>query len=138
MRRHGQPRQGDGTAWLVVDRVAGDYLCYWYTGTGDGRLAERARAATAEDAIAWGRQRTPRVRIRTADARSYWAGITPRPQGFAHIWGEAEMANIVSLPRIEAPSQPANRASIRNDRTQPSEHRRPAGVGHVLLGGASC
>ena len=70
MRRHRRPRHGDGTASLVADRAKGDYLCYWYTGTGDARLVEHARAASAEEAIAWGRDRTARVRIRTAEART--------------------------------------------------------------------
>jgi hypothetical protein len=64
----------------------GDYLCYWYTGTGEAHLVEQARAANAEEAIGWGRDRTSRVRIRTADARSYWAGTTPTPEGFARTW----------------------------------------------------
>ncbi len=40
-------RHGDGTAWLVADRLEGDYLCYWYAGTGDGHLVESARVASA-------------------------------------------------------------------------------------------
>ncbi len=36
-------RSGDGTAWLVVDSVSGDYLCYWYAGPGGGELMEHVR-----------------------------------------------------------------------------------------------
>jgi hypothetical protein len=79
-------RHGEGTAWLVADRQRDDYLCYWYAGTNDGHLVEQARAGTAGDAVAWGRERTPRVRIRTRAARTYWAGIGPRPADFAESW----------------------------------------------------
>jgi hypothetical protein len=77
---------GDGTAWLAVDRVTGDYLCYWYAGASDADLVEFGRVANAADAVAWGGERTPRVRIRTPDARTYWAGTAPRPSGFSHTW----------------------------------------------------
>jgi hypothetical protein len=86
MTRHRQRRHGDGTAWLVIDRDRGDYLCYWYTGANDGHLVEQARATSDEEAVAWGRQRTPRVRIRTADERTAWAGSAPAPEGFTDTW----------------------------------------------------
>jgi hypothetical protein len=88
MRRLAKLRHGDGTAWLVVGRPSGDYLCYWYTGTNDGHLVEHKRVATAADAVAWGRLRTSRVRIRTPDARTYWAGTAPRPATFTSTWKE--------------------------------------------------
>jgi hypothetical protein len=80
-------RHGDGTAWLVAGRRTGDYLCYWYVGTGDAHLVESGRVANASDAVGWGRLRTPRVRIRTAEGRIEWAGTADRPQGFA-AWPE--------------------------------------------------
>jgi hypothetical protein len=92
-----KPRTGEGTAWLVVDRGQGDYLCYWYTGTHDGRLLESTRLPTAAEAVAWGRSRTAAVRIRTADGRTSWAGGEPRPAGFAHSWADAG-------PAVPAPS----------------------------------
>jgi len=92
MSRRRHPRHGDGTAWLVADRLAGDFLCYWYAGPNDAYLAEHARAVTAVDAVAWGRLRTARVRIRTADAHTYWAGSAPRPDGFRSTWTEREVA----------------------------------------------
>ncbi len=88
MRRHQAPTPGDGTAWLVADLELGDYLCYWYAGPSDGQLVAQARAATAAEAVAWGRLRTTRVRIRTPDARSYWAGTAPRPEGFTSTWSD--------------------------------------------------
>lgn len=85
-RRPKPPRHGDGTVWVVVDQVNGDYLCYWYAGLTDNDLVEHARAATADDAVEWGRQRTPRVRIRTADNCTYWAGTVPSPAGLTLTW----------------------------------------------------
>jgi hypothetical protein len=73
MTRHRKPRHGEGTAWLVSARSDSDYLCYWYTGTNDGRLAEQARVAGTSEALAWGRLRTPSVRIRTAEGESTMA-----------------------------------------------------------------
>jgi hypothetical protein len=90
VRRHRKPRPGDGTAWLVADVEHGDYLCYWYTGRKDGRLVEHARAATATGAVAWGRLRTNRVRIRPFDACTYWAGSAAKPEGLNHTWPEPE------------------------------------------------
>ena len=88
MRHHREARHGDGTAWLVADDAQNDYLCYWYVGRADDRLAEQARVATTADALAWGRLRSPRVRIRPTGTRTYWAGTGARPAGFSHTWGE--------------------------------------------------
>jgi len=87
MTRHQRrPRHGDGTAWLVADRARGDFDCYWYVGRAGDHLGAQARAATSEDAVAWGRARTSRVRIRTVDGRSEWAGAAPRPEGVSNTW----------------------------------------------------
>ena len=86
MTRPGSPKHGNGTAWLVADLARGDYVCHWYTGPNDERLVEQARATTAADAVAWGRVRSTRVRIRTADAATYWAGTAPKPAGFRDSW----------------------------------------------------
>ncbi len=86
MRGRREPQHGDGTVWLVADRAKGDYLCYWYTGPNDDRLIERGREPTASTAVAWGRVRSSRVRIRRSDARTYWAGTAPRPDGFTLDW----------------------------------------------------
>jgi hypothetical protein len=95
MRRR-TPQAGDGTARLAVDSSRGDYLCYWYTGTNDGHLAEQTRVATAADAVTWGQTRTTRVRIRTADACTYWAGTAPRPAEFTHQWAEPDVPSAAS------------------------------------------
>jgi hypothetical protein len=92
MRRNHPPSHGDGTAWLVADRARQDYLCYWFVGSHSDRLAERARAATAPKAVAWGQARTSRVRIFTGDSRTYWAGTAPRPEGFDHTWSDTAPA----------------------------------------------
>ena len=54
---------------------------------------EHARIPTASDAVAWGRSRTPRVRIRTADIRMSRAGTAPRPEGFSHTWTDSDTTN---------------------------------------------
>jgi cytidine deaminase len=84
---------GTGTAWIVVDRLQGDYPCYWYTGSQGGRLVEQARADTAAAAVEWGRARTPRVRIRMSDARTYWAGAGDVPDGYAGRWDEKALSS---------------------------------------------
>ena len=88
-----RPRIGDGTAWLVADRDRGDFACYWYVGRAGDHIGEQARAATAEDAVAWGRARSTSVRIRTADGCSQWAGSAPRPQGMAQTWATSMVAS---------------------------------------------
>jgi hypothetical protein len=95
MTRHRRrARHGDGTAWLVADRAHGDFLCHWYVGPSGDHLGERARAATAEDAVAWGRARTTRVRIRTADGCSQWAGSAPQPEGLFRTWSTPTVAPV--------------------------------------------
>jgi hypothetical protein len=86
---------GAGIAWLVADRARGDFLCQWYGGSADDSLLEQARAATAQAAVSWGRSRTPRVRIRTATGRTYWAGSGPKPDGITDGWvDEIEVAEV--------------------------------------------
>jgi hypothetical protein len=80
------PFDAEGTVWLVADRARGDFDCYWYVGRAGDRLGDEARAETAEDTVAWGRTRTIRVRIRTADGCSEWAGSAPRPHGISRTW----------------------------------------------------
>ena len=90
MKRHPPARPGAGIASLVVDPANADYRCYWYAGKADDHLIEKARAANASDAVAWGRRRTPRVRIRTPNGRTSWAGTAPRPQGFDYTWDDKD------------------------------------------------
>jgi hypothetical protein len=78
---------GEGTAWLVADSSNDEFLCYWYFGTGGGRLAEHARVANAGAAVAWGRARTGRVRLRTSDGRMHWAGADTKPDAIDRTWG---------------------------------------------------
>lgn len=84
-------RVGHGTVWLVADRAAGDFRCYWYGGTNDGHLQETCTVGTAADAVAWGRRRTPQVRIRTRDGFSSWAGTARRPSGISNTWVKADL-----------------------------------------------
>ena len=88
MRRHREPRDGEGTAWLGADATKDDYLCFGYVGPNDARLAEQARLPTEALAVAWGRARTTRVRIRTGEGRTYWAGTARRPEGFTLTWSD--------------------------------------------------
>jgi hypothetical protein len=83
-----EARDGEGTAWLTADAVKDDYLCFWYVGPNDGRLAEQARLPTEALAVGWGRARTSRVRIRTSAGRTYWAGTARRPEGFTLTWSD--------------------------------------------------
>jgi hypothetical protein len=91
MRRSHMKRVSDkaGMASIVFDRGRNDYLCYWYNGANGGnRLLGQAHAPTASQAIDWGRARTPKVRIRMGDAKTYWAGRGAAPAGFAGVWSE--------------------------------------------------
>jgi hypothetical protein len=65
-----RPGHCDGMAWPVADHSRGDFAGYWYVGRAGHHLGEQARAATGEDAVAWGRARTTSVRIRTLDGCS--------------------------------------------------------------------
>lgn len=86
MRKQRDQKRGEGTAWLITDRSSSNVDCYWYSGASGGQLVEQASAASEIDAVAWGRVRTPRVRIRTRDGETQWAGTEPRPETFAASW----------------------------------------------------
>jgi hypothetical protein len=144
-------RHGDGTVWLVVDRLIGDYLCYWYAGTNDGHMVDYTRLATASDAVAWGRLRTSRVRIRTADACTRWAGTAPRPAEFTHTWTDPEPTTVPQPssvhdagPAFPPPTdEPDDRGRARpsSGHDQPTlspNARKMAGVGHAVSGGSPC
>jgi hypothetical protein len=79
-----------GTAWLVADQARHDFLCFLFGGPSDGRLRESTRQPTAPAAVAWGRSRTPRVRIRTPSGRTFWAGTAPKPDGISFTWVDGE------------------------------------------------
>src|SRR4051812_47226669 len=130
MRRRRTPRHGDGTAWLVADRARGDFSCSWYVGPGRDRLAERARAGTAAEAVAWGRARTTRVRIRTGDGCSYWAGTAPRPDGFTETWSDESATEVHShgpvVPLEGSTRPPSDQATHGQPRAE--QHRELAGA----------
>jgi hypothetical protein len=88
MRKHNGARLGEGTAWLVADRLSDHVHCYWYAGVSGGQLIEHADADSARDAVAWGLERTPRVRIRTREGETQWAGTEARPEMFATSWSD--------------------------------------------------
>jgi len=85
--------------WLVADRLQDAYLCYWYVGRRGDHLAESARQPTTSQALEWGRVRSARVRIRTGEARTYWAGSAPRPESLSHDWPG-------SAPSVPQPDDP--------------------------------
>ena len=150
MRRRRRPHQGEGTAWLVADRSRGDYQCFWYVGTGGSHLVEKARASSAEEAIGWGRQRTDRVRIRTAEPHTYWAGARAAPDGFADAWTAPEPLNVVARsgwvaersragPLDEPPGpSPLSLSPSPDQPVGPPERRQLVDASHRRPGGAPC
>ncbi|MEY2473652.1 MAG: hypothetical protein QOK28_2981 [Actinomycetota bacterium] len=97
-------RRGEGTAWLVADSSNDEFLCYWYFGTGGGRLAEQARVSSERGAVAWGRERSTRVRLRSTNGRTYWAGSDDKPDAIAHTWEDHNTT---------APTGPVEEAAVR-------------------------
>jgi hypothetical protein len=91
MKRGRAARRGEGMAWLVADSANDEFMCYWYFGAGGDRLAEHARVASEGGAVAWGRERSTRVRLRATDGRTYWAGSDPKPDAIAHMWRDQEI-----------------------------------------------
>ena len=128
MRRHRAPRHGDGTAWLVADRARGDFSCGWYVGPTGDRLAERGRAGTAAEAVAWGRVRTTRVRIRTGDGRRTGPAQHPRPDGFTQPWSDESATEVHSqgpVVTFEESSRPGFDQATRG-RPRSQHHRQLA------------
>jgi hypothetical protein len=80
---------------LVVDRRTGEYLCSWYAGKHEAHLVDHARVADAPAAVAWGLERTPKVRIRGTDALTHWAGSAARPPAFESTWVATPMTTNV-------------------------------------------
>jgi hypothetical protein len=60
--------------------LTGRFWASWQT---PGGVREEAFGLLADDAIAWGRERTDRVFIRLGVGDYYWAGIGPAPPGAA-------------------------------------------------------
>jgi hypothetical protein len=95
-------RRGEGTAWLVADGSNDDFLCYWYFGAGGGRLADQARVTSERGAVAWGRERSTRVRLRSTNGRTYWAGSDDKPDAIAHIWQDQNSTGATGPAEDEA------------------------------------
>ena len=124
-----RPRHGDGTAWLVADRVHGDFVCYWYVGRAGDHLAAQGRAASAEEAVAWGRARTTRVRIRTVEGCCQWAGAASRPEGLSHTWRSPTVA-VDQVAGARCREGKEHRAEVRMERIacrRPSGRAQPRG-----------
>jgi hypothetical protein len=103
-RRVGTRRDLDPGAWLghgivslVCDTSGDSYHCYWLVGPAEDHVVEQGTASSAAGAIEWARARTPRVRIRLPDHRTYWAGTDPDPGGFAGPWTAATDAPVRPL-----------------------------------------
>jgi len=88
-------RRGEGTAWLVADCSNDEFMCYWYFGAGGGRLAAHARVSSESEAVAWGRERSRRVRLRATDGRTFWAGTDAKPDAIALIWLDRNAEEVV-------------------------------------------
>jgi hypothetical protein len=78
--------RGRGTVWIAADRAPSgtlEWFGYWDIEP-DGaprHLEDGPRWQRPEDAVAWGRERTPRVLIRLDEVGGYWwAGIGPPPR----------------------------------------------------------
>ena len=141
MSQRRRARAGDGTAWLVVDRLSGDYFCYWYASPNDGQLVEHARVASASVAVAWGRLRTTRVRIRTAEGCTSWAGTAPRPEGFTHTWTDSEVTSVARHASDTGSATPERAGEPGEPGHQPipsPRAREMAGVGPALSGASRC
>jgi len=77
---------GQGIVSLIYDASRHVYSCYWFIGASEDGLIDHCVAPDAAAAVEWARIRSGRVRIRTPDRRTYWAGADPAPGGFAGIW----------------------------------------------------
>lgn len=79
--------QGRGTVFVHPDVVAGQHVWtgYWERSSGGdpgepaGILEEAPTWPRAEDAVAWGRLRTPRVVVVDGAGATSWAGTGPGP-----------------------------------------------------------
>jgi hypothetical protein len=113
-----------GTAQLVYDQAADVYQCYWFGGPADDHLIEHMEVATAAEAVAWAEGRTPRARIRLPDHRTYWAGASPSPGGFAGVWKPS------ASPTTSSRGEPALQAPVSTrPLTSPARYGEAVGAG---------
>jgi cytidine deaminase len=85
--------QGTGTVFVHPDMAGADrvWTGYWERSTGaagerTGILEEAPNFGTAGDAVNWGRTRTPRVVVVTADGDLAWAGDGDPPSPITARW----------------------------------------------------
>jgi cytidine deaminase len=78
--------QGRGTVFVHPDMAGGQrvWTGYWERSSGSagepaGILEEAPTWPTAEEAVNWGRERTPRIVVVDADGATAWAGTGPGP-----------------------------------------------------------
>jgi cytidine deaminase len=84
-----QEYRGQGTVFIHPDSVAGQLVWtgYWQPPDGGAGILEEAPTWPDQDqAVAWGRARTPRVVVVDAEGRSYWAGDGNPPAEVSERW----------------------------------------------------
>jgi cytidine deaminase len=88
--------RGRGTVFVHPDMAGGEQVWtgYWErsTGAGDepaGILEEAPNWPAADEAVAWGRARTPRVVVVAADGATFWAGTGDPPSEIPDRWPAA-------------------------------------------------
>ncbi|GID25250.1 cytidine deaminase [Paractinoplanes brasiliensis] len=87
--------RGRGTVFVHPDLSGGEtvWTGYWERSAGAGEvekgvLQEGPNFATAGEAVAWGRVRTPRVVVVNAEGGLAWAGEGAPPEGIPDSWEE--------------------------------------------------
>ncbi|GAB2609844.1 hypothetical protein Aab01nite_23910 [Paractinoplanes abujensis] len=89
--------RGRGTVFVHPDLSGGEtvWTCYWERSGGNtdaekGVLEEGPNFASAAQAVAWGRVRTPRIVVVDADGALAWAGEGPAPEGIPATWEDKD------------------------------------------------
>jgi hypothetical protein len=87
---HSQPERflGTGTVFIYWDETEFCYFGYWDSfPDGNQPLEEAPRCTSLDEAVRWGRERTPRVLIRPESdpGEYYWAGLGEPLAGDAEL-----------------------------------------------------
>lgn len=82
-----------GLVCLVRDEHSGQFDCYWYRGRQEDHLVEQASCEDQSSAIAWGRARSGRVRVRD-HRQTAWAGSDSVDDGQTLTWNSSSQMNV--------------------------------------------